>query len=159
MKIDIKYKEVRDLDQKKVSLLIKNTIKFVQTKLIKKKINNYVLSVLVTNNLNIKKLNFKYKNENKETNVLAFPQENLIEIVKINENVNLIGDIVLSIEKIEEEAKRYSKKFEERLAHILIHGFLHLLGYNHENSDTRKKMEKIEKEMMLNLNMSDPYCF
>jgi len=159
MKIDIKYKEVKDLDQKKVSLLIKNTIKFVQTKLIKKKINNYVLSVLVTNNLNIKKLNFKYKNENKETNVLAFPQENLIEIVNINENVNLIGDIVLSIEKIEEEAKRYSKKFEERLAHILIHGFLHLLGYNHENSDTRKKMEKIEKEMMLNLNMSDPYCF
>ncbi|MAI83888.1 MAG: rRNA maturation RNase YbeY [Rickettsiales bacterium] len=159
MKIDIKYKEVRDLDQKKVSLLIKNTIKLVQTKLIKKKINNYVLSVLVTNNLNIKKLNFKYKNVNKETNVLSFPQENLIERVKINENVNLIGDIVLSIEKIEEEAKRYSKKFEERLTHILIHGFLHLLGYNHENSDTRKKMEKIEKEMMLNLNMSDPYCF
>ena len=159
MKIEIKYKDVKNLDQKRISSLINYIINSLTLKLTEKKINDSEVSILVTNNFHIKQLNLKYKNLNKETNVLSFPQDSFLKILDNQEKINLMGDIVLSIEKIEEEAKKYSKRFEERLAHMIIHGLLHLLGYNHQKAGARKKMEKIEREMMSNLYMSDPYCY
>lgn len=159
MKIEIKFKDVKSLDQKRIRSLINYIINSLTLKLTEKKINDCEVSILVTNNFHIKKLNLKYKNLNKETNVLSFPQDSFKKILDNREKINLIGDIVISIEKIEEEAKKYSKRFEERLAHMIIHGLLHLLGYNHQKAEARKKMEKIEREMMLNLYMSDPYCY
>ena len=69
----------------------------------------------------------------------------------------MIGDIVLCIEIIKKEAKEYSKDFENRLKHMIIHGFLHLLNFNHEAKHERIKMEDLERNIMDTISAGEPY--
>ena len=109
---------------------------------IKKKLS---LTVLLSNNKNIKKLNKKYRNKNKATDVLSFPSEKKINIKKSS----YIGDIVISYEFINKPKKSNTLEFKKRIAKIFIHGFLHLLGYDHIKLKDFKEMlieeEKIYK--------------
>lgn len=156
MKIDIEYNYLHNYDESAIENFIKKIIKH-SVKLLKiENVSKYELSILITNNKQIKKLNYKYLNKRKNTNILSFPQ--LTFNKELNKGLNyLLGDIVLSLEKIDFEAKKYNKKFDERFAHLLIHGFLHLLGFKHNDDLNRKKMEKIEKEILFTLNIQDPY--
>ena len=98
------------------------------------------VSILLTNNKEIKKLNYNHRHKNNVTNVLAFPMNS------INDNKNIIlGDVVIALEKIVNEARwnRISKK--KYLSKMTIHGVLHLIGYDHINNEDFKKMNKIEK--------------
>lgn len=98
-------------------------------------------------------LNAKYRGKNYPTNILSF-QLNFF----IQKNMKLLGDLVLCKTIIEEESRKYNKKLESRWAHMIIHGTLHLLGYNHRNNKEQKIMENIENKIMLSLNYSPPYC-
>ena len=109
---------------------------------IKKKIS---LTILLSNNKNIKKLNKKFRNKNKPTDVLSFPSEKKFDIKKSS----YLGDIVISYEFMNKSKTLSSLEFKDKVIKIFIHGFLHLLGYDHVKLKDFKKMlleeEKIYK--------------
>ena len=106
---------------------------------------NVSLTILLSNNKNIKKLNKKFRNKNKSTDVLSFPSEKKINIKKSP----YIGDIVISYEFMNKPKVLSSLEFKSKVTKIFIHGFLHLLGYDHIRLKDFKEMlieeEKIYK--------------
>jgi probable rRNA maturation factor len=107
---------------------------------IKKKVN---LTILLSNNHKIKKLNKKFRNKNRPTDVLSFPFEKKINIKKNS----YLGDIVISYEFINKPKSLNSLEFRKRLVKIFVHGFLHLLGHDHIKLKDFKKMIKEEKKI------------
>ena len=107
---------------------------------IKKKIS---LTILLSNNKNIKKLNKKFRNKNKSTDVLSFPSETKINIKKSP----YIGDIVISYEFINKRKALSALEFNSKVTKIFIHGFLHLLGYDHIKLKDFKEMLIEEKKI------------
>ena len=109
---------------------------------IKKKVS---LTILLSNNINIKKLNKKFRNKNKPTDVLSFPSEKKINIKKST----YIGDITVSYEFMNKPNTLSVLEFKSKVTKVFIHGFLHLLGYDHIKLKDFKKMlieeEKIYK--------------
>lgn len=112
------------------------------------------VNVVLTNPENIKKLNKEYRKIDKETDVLSFPMFEKYELEErkvFNEDV--LGDIVISIEKVREQAKEYGHSFERELSYMAVHGFYHLMGYDHiDEKDKiimRRKEEKILKELKI----------
>jgi len=109
---------------------------------IKKKVS---LTILLSNNKNIKKLNKKFRNKNKPTDILSFPSEKKLNIKKSS----YIGDIVISYEFMNKPKVLSILEFKNKVTKIFIHGFLHLLGYDHIKLKDFKKMlieeEKIYK--------------
>ena len=106
---------------------------------------NVSLTILLSNNKNIKKLNKKFRNKNKPTDVLSFPLEK-----KLNLKKNLyLGDIVISYEFMNNPKSLKNLEFKNNVTKIFIHGFLHLLGYDHVKMKDFKKMIKEEKKIYL----------
>ena len=106
---------------------------------IKKKVS---LTILLSNNKNIKKLNKKFRNKDKSTDVLSFPSEKKLNIKKSP----YIGDIVISYEFINKPKVLNALEFKSKVAKIFIHGFLHLLGYDHIKLKDFKEMFAEEKK-------------
>lgn len=114
---------------------------------------NFYLSITLTSPKEIHKLNKEYRKVDKETDVLSFPIfekeeiDNIIATQKKNLVPEPIGDIVISIEKVKEQAKEYGHSFERELSYMIVHGFYHIMGYDHiEKKDKvvmRPKEEKI----------------
>ena len=114
---------------------------------------NFYLSITLTSPKEIKKLNKEYRKINNETDVLSFPmfeKEEVDKIVNMRKKNILqepIGDIIISIKKVEEQAKEYGHSFERELSYMIVHGFYHIMGYDHmEEKDKlimRPKEEKI----------------
>jgi probable rRNA maturation factor len=101
------------------------------------------LSIALVNNKEIRKLNAKYRRKDYPTDVLSFPAPNGLPI-----NVQLLGDVVISVEKAEEQAKQRGRTVNEETATLLIHGILHLLGYDHERSaKAARVMGRLEKRI------------
>ena len=117
----------------------------------KENFDNKELSISCVSKEESKILNKRYRGKNRSTNVLSFGvDKNLTKHT-------LIGDIILCIEIIKKEAKEYSKDFENRLKHMIIHGFLHLLNFNHEEKHERIKMEDLEITIMKKISAGEPY--
>lgn len=117
------------------------------------KINLYI-NIILTNPENIKKINKRYRKIDRETDVLSFPMFEKEEIENMKNNGNNIeealGDIIISIERVKEQAEEYGHSFEREFAYMLVHGFYHLMGYDHmEEND--KKMMREKEEGVLNL--------
>ena len=101
------------------------------------------LTLLLSNNRNIKKLNKKFRNKNKSTDILSFP---------FNKRINLskqayLGDIIISYNFIDKPKSQKQKDFEKKLIKIFIHGFLHLLGFDHIKNKDYARMLKEEKRI------------
>ena len=110
------------------------------------------LTILLSNNRNIKKLNKNFRNQNKSTDILSFPfQERLKKSKK-----NYIGDIIISYNYIDKPKSQNLKIFKKKLIKIFIHGFLHLLGFNHKKNIDYKKMlieeDKIYQSVISKIN-------
>ncbi len=101
----------------------------------------------------IKYLNATYRQQDKTTNILSFPSE-LPEFIN---DSNLLGDLVICHSVVEQEAIEQHKSLEAHWAHIIIHGFLHLLGFDHVKDDEAKLMESLEIKLLLALGFNDPY--
>ena len=114
---------------------------------------NHEVSVLLTNDEEIRELNKKYRKIDKPTNVLSF---SITSDTIVNE-LRMIGDIVISKEKILSEAKDQNKNFNDHLAHIVIHGFLHLLNFTHDSKEDSTIMENKEVELLKMIDISNPY--
>lgn len=147
--------EINFLDIEEKQELKEFAKQVVSTCFSEEKLNNlnFYLSITLTSPKEIHKLNKEYRNVDKETDVLSFPMfekeeiDNIIEIQKKNLVPEPIGDIVISIEKVEEQAREYGHSFERELSYMIVHGFYHIMGYDHiEEKDKvvmRLKEEKI----------------
>ena len=101
---------------------------------------NVSFTLLLSNNKNIKKLNKVFRKKNKSTDILSFP---LDKKIKISKNTYL-GDIIISYNYLDKPRSKDLKSFKEKVAKILIHGFLHLLGFDHKKNKDYSKMLKEE---------------
>ncbi len=146
--------EYLDLESNdKYKEIIKRVIEqcFKEEKIEKSKL---YISITLTNPEHIHEINKQYRNVDRTTDVLSFPmfeKKEIDEKIKNNdfEHEDVLGDIVISIEKVEEQAKEYGHSFEREFAYMLVHGFYHLMGYDHIEDDDKVIMRKKE-EIVLN---------
>ncbi|WP_336294491.1 rRNA maturation RNase YbeY [Bartonella sp. CB169] len=112
------------------------------------------ISLLFTDDKHMAQINAQWRNKNKPTNVLSFPAFPL----KVGQTPGLmLGDIIIAQETVMLEAKKEGKLFKDHLTHMIVHGVLHLLGYDHETDDEALEMEKLEREILQKLFIKDPY--
>lgn len=106
----------------------------------------------------IKEINNKYRKIDKATDVLSFPmfeKDELEKIIKDKYEIDdVLGDIVISIPKVQEQAKEYGHSFERELSYMCVHGFYHLMGYDHIVEEDKKEMRKKEDEILNKLNIT-----
>lgn len=111
------------------------------------------VNVLLTGEAVIRHYNAVYRGKDAVTNVLAFPMEDMH-----NGEHKLLGDIILCLPQIVREAQEEGVTVHERSVHMLVHGFLHLLGYTHETREEQCEMETIESRFMVHWGMRDPWA-
>jgi probable rRNA maturation factor len=111
------------------------------------------VSVVLTDDAGIKALNRDWRKIDKPTNVLSFPAAK----IQGAGAAKLLGDIVIAYETLKRECDDESRIFLHHLAHLTVHGFLHLIGYDHQNDSDADKMEGLESRIMSVLKMPDPY--
>ena len=113
------------------------------------------LAVLLTDDAAIRRLNAQWRGIDKPTNVLSFPPA-----PNAGEHVwaaTSLGDIAIAYETTAREAETEDKPFNHHLAHLAVHGFLHLLGYDHDSEAAAATMEQLERVILARLGMPDPY--
>jgi probable rRNA maturation factor len=109
------------------------------------------LAIVLTDDSAIRVLNRKWRGIDAPTNVLSFPAEVPAGAPP------LLGDIVLAYETVAREARRDGKPFAHHVAHLAVHGFLHLCGYDHERDSDAETMEQLERTILRRLDIADPY--
>lgn len=110
---------------------------------------NLYINIILTNPKNIKKINKQYRNIDKETDVLSFPMFEKEEIPNIEGNIpDVLGDIVISIERVKEQANEYRHTFERELSYMVVHGFYHLMGYDHMVEEEKNIMRQKEENIL-----------
>lgn len=112
------------------------------------------LSIVFTNDDSIQELNAQWRGKDKPTNVLSFPA---FPIKSGQAPGPMLGDIVIAFETVQREADEEGKPVEHHLTHLVVHGFLHLLGYDHETDAEAEEMEQKEREILHELAIPDPY--
>lgn len=116
-------------------------------------VQNHSVSLLLTDDQEIARLNAHYRNKNTPTNVLSFPFAEGADSPLASLPVKELGDIVISVETALREASKYNQTLSERMSWLIVHGMLHLLGYDHERSENdEKEMFQKEKELLHKLN-------
>ena len=117
------------------------------------------LSIAFVGQGRMREINKKYRKRNRVTDVLAFPESKvLLEKFRVgpSQKVQGLGEIIICLREVKKNAKRFGLSFEKELAKVLIHGILHLLGYDHERSaQEAKKMEQKEKYYLSRLKTAD----
>lgn len=118
------------------------------------------LSMVVTDNENIREINNEQRNIDRATDVLSFPgyEKDEWNELKKKEELVYIGDIVISKEKVEEQAKEYGHSFEREFCYLVAHGMLHLMGYDHMVDSDKVIMRGKEEEIMKKLNLEREKC-
>jgi probable rRNA maturation factor len=112
------------------------------------------LAIVLTNDSAIRALNRDWRCKDTATNVLSFPTG---ETGQARATPRLLGDIVIAYETTEREARAEHKPFAHHLAHLAVHGFLHLAGYDHAAEDEADAMETLEAAILARLDVPDPY--
>jgi probable rRNA maturation factor len=113
------------------------------------------VAVVLTNDAAIRALNAKWRRRDRATNVLSFPAE----AGRVSDGTSrLLGDIVIAYETTQREASAQKKPFTNHLVHLAVHGFLHLLGYDHEAQHDAQEMERLEISILARLGVPDPYA-
>ena len=111
------------------------------------------VSLVLADDVFVHQLNYQYRHKDSPTNVLSFETKEKPE----KGMVWLAGDIIVAYETVLKESRIQNKSFEAHLAHLLIHGTLHLQGYDHLEEKEAQKMEKLETKLMKSLGYDDPY--
>ena len=150
---EIIYKEIEENEEYKN--IIEKVLKqcFIEEKIYNSKL---IVTITLTNPEIIKKINKQFRGIDRATDVLSFPmfeKEELQEKIKNEEfnNEDILGDIVISIEKVQQQAKEYEHSFERELSYMIVHGFYHLMGYDHIQEEDKKEMRPKEEKILNNL--------
>jgi probable rRNA maturation factor len=166
MQIDFEIKSQKWLDndreiESKFNKLIKKIISysFLQKKI--EKDFEVELGIHLIDDGEMQNINHQYRQKNKATNVLSFPSFDFLSKDEINISNQTkfisLGNIFLSYKTIQHESQEQNKSFNNHLIHLLTHGILHLLGYDHQNHKDSEKMERLEVEILKNLDINNPY--
>jgi probable rRNA maturation factor len=115
------------------------------------------LAVMLTDDAGIRTLNRNWRGQDKPTNVLSFPALQPTG-ARSDDVPRMLGDIAIAFETTRREADDEEKPFNHHLSHLAIHGFLHLVGYDHENDVDAEAMENLEREILAALGIPDPYA-
>lgn len=105
------------------------------------------VSIVLADDAKVRELNSRYRGQDKPTNVLSFAQG----------EAGLLGDVVLAFETTKREAAEQRKTLGDHAGHLVVHGVLHLLGYDHESAKEARAMEAREREILAALGIADPY--
>ena len=148
-----------DLEEnKKYEETIKKVVEkcYEEEKLTKSKL---IITITLTTPENIRKINKEYRNIDRATDVLSFPmfeKEELTKKIKNQEfmHEDVLGDIIISIEKVKDQAKEYGHSFERELSYMVVHGFYHLMGYDHMTEEEKTEMRKKEDVILNALNIT-----
>ena len=141
----------------------------INNELIKKVINTclkeeklsdlgYYISITLTNPNEIRKINNEYRKIDKSTDVLSFPmfEKNEIDLIRKKQEKcyveEALGDIVISVEQVEKQAKEYGHSFDRELSYMVVHGFYHIIGYDHIEENDKKNMRAKEEYILSLLN-------
>jgi len=117
---------------------------------------NTELSIMIVDNSYIQELNFIYRGQNNPTDVLSFAMNELSEAEQdfdVPGEVNVLGDIVISLEQAAAQCVDYGHSMERELGFLVVHGMLHLLGYDHETEEESKAMRDLEERIMKLVNL------
>ncbi|WHQ47083.1 MAG: rRNA maturation RNase YbeY [Candidatus Midichloria sp.] len=139
-----------------VLLLALNYIGFL------KHVHSTDVVILLTDDAELEQLNQEFRHKNGPTNVLSFPSHEFsasnFSSLPIQENAKFfLGDVAISYQRIYQESIEQTKPFKEHFTHILVHSFLHLLGYDHIEESDAEIMEKVEISIMNSMGFKDPY--
>ena len=131
---------------------------------------NLYLSIILTNQKHIKETNKKYRGIDQETDVLSFPmfeKEEIVEMIQQNPSkekvknndleerpCEVLGDIMISIPRVKEQAQEYGHSFNRELAYMVVHGFYHIMGYDHMQEDEKKIMREKEEAVLNDLKLT-----
>jgi probable rRNA maturation factor len=111
------------------------------------------LTVRFADDTEVRALNAQFRGKDAPTNVLSFPAGAAPE-----DEAQPLGDIILARETVVREADEQGKTVADHTAHLILHGILHLLGYDHDTDDRAEKMEAVEREVLAGLGVADPYA-
>ncbi len=110
------------------------------------------ICVLFCDDARIRELNKQWRGFDKPTNVLSFPAGGEIAAAPF------LGDVAIAFETVRREAQEEGKSLADHARHMIVHGFLHLLGHDHENDDTAQAMEALEAKILHEMGVADPYA-
>jgi probable rRNA maturation factor len=113
------------------------------------------VAIVLTDDSGIRTLNRDWRGIDKPTNVLSFPA---VQTASRREEPRMLGDIAIAYETTRREAESEDKPFAHHLSHLAVHGFLHLVGYDHETDADAETMESLEREILAGLGVPDPYA-
>ena len=116
------------------------------------------LAVMLTDDAGIRTLNSNWRGIDKPTNVLSFPALQPTGPATPDDAPRMLGDIAIAYQTTRKEADDEQKPFDHHLSHLAVHGFLHLIGYDHEKDDDAEAMESLEREVLAQLGIPDPYA-
>jgi probable rRNA maturation factor len=112
------------------------------------------VSLVFTDDASIQDINAEWRGKDKPTNVLSFPA---FPVQPGKMPGPMLGDIIIARETVEREAVELEKSFDDHLTHLMVHGFLHLFGYDHMVDAEAETMERLETRILAQLGLSDPY--
>jgi probable rRNA maturation factor len=116
------------------------------------------LAVMLTDDAGIRTLNSNWRGVDKPTNVLSFPALQPTGASREDDAPRMLGDIAIAYQTMRKEADDEQKPFDHHLSHLAVHGFLHLIGYDHETDDDAEAMETLEAEILAQLGIPNPYA-
>ncbi len=153
-KIDLALEDNVQIDEvaflARVVNILSESIKYGSLKFAK----DAELSLVLASDKTLQSLNKQWRGKDKPTNVLSFPSEE----IAIGETAGtILGDIIVSLETTKREAALENKEFNDHLSHLVIHGFLHLFGYDHETDEEAFQMESLEIKILDELGIANPY--
>ena len=116
------------------------------------------LAIVLTDDAAIRTLNRDWRGKDSATNVLSFPALQPTGPRDDDDAPRMLGDIAIAYQTTRKEADEEQKPFDHHLSHLAVHGFLHLIGYDHEKDDDAEAMESLEREILAQLGIPDPYA-
>ena len=114
--------------------------------------NTFEVTIVLADDAMVQGLNLRFRNINKPTNVLSFPSGS--NDLAVYEDIPTLGDVIVAFETMKAEA---NSSVSDHLSHLIVHGCLHLLGYDHEDDEASNKMETLETKILAGLGIKDPY--
>lgn len=113
------------------------------------------VAVLLCDDAAMAELNARWRGENDATNVLSFPAAPAMSAAAVRAS---LGDIAIAYGTAAREAAEQNKQFADHVAHLVVHGFLHLLGYDHREDAEAERMERLERDILARIGIADPYA-
>ena len=116
------------------------------------------IAILLTTDAKLQSLNLQFRGVDKPTNVLSFSALNVGSLKLMEGQPLFLGDIAIAAETVKREAHEQNKTMSDHLSHMIVHGTLHLLGYDHEDEEEAQKMEILESKILATQDIADPYA-